>query len=626
MLYKPTSPSPYNSVIDPSKGVSFKASCVNINEISNLRLMLDDKSYQYYFPLTKGKNGDYTFENGEIQINMSNEKVYNGYKISNSNYERSDIGELSLSSVLKSPKNYNWQVRLYQDSHSVNIAYGFIQEVFKNATLPSPLYNSGANCVLKVRPHTNMFFDTSVNETFNKSVALKNLLAYYDDKVQYTIEINGTSYPVLAYYYSYDDEKSSDKRALQKDNYDDPLFAYIEIHIDNDDINSNDEYSIYTNYIDSNEFHFRCRSSATLEFQDRFGKTINPKIFADGITPSEKDNKLEIKYSNFVLKGVYSQPNGASVNYYRVALYQIDDGIERLIDDTGEIYKSEVFYSYDEFLGGKLYKLVFQLTDTDRKSITKSAYICPTYHISTIPKQLNVQPYYEHNSIIINFDDLISISGNEEITGECEFDTINVAPDTKNNGKWIIGSDGETVSTCLVHPNNSITYDHIDGTNEPLKCEHPLLSLVFRCTEGDSQDIFEITDDDGKKHKMSWQGHHFVYTVTYSANYSARRSVYAPFINNGFEAWKVTEQQMEQCITKTVSELSKNTPSYNVPYYALDDIPIMLQGENGEYDGLYWHTESIARDFWWHIVFKPHYCYIKCLNSPQEYMCETEMG
>ena len=606
MLYKPTNPSPYNSVIDPSNGISLKASCVNTNEITNLRLMLDDKSFQYYFPIVQDIN--YIFDNGEIQVNIDKDKSYSGYKVSNSNYERTSISQKIISSILRTPKNYNWQVRLYQNSCNVNIAYGFIQEVFKDTALPSPLYDKSTNCVLKVRPHTNMFFPPSSNEKFNKNIVLKNLLSYYDDNVKYSIEINGYTYPVLAYYYSYD--VASDSRELQKDAYDDPLFAYIEIKIDNDMIiNNNDEYSIYTNYIDSNEFPFQCRANAELTFKDRFNKVIT--TFAEGAEPS-LDNSLEITYSNFELTGVYSQSNGASVNYYRMVLYQIfDNGNETMLDDTGEIYTSKITYAYDEFLGGNLYKLICQITDTDRKSITKSIYIYPNYAVMVKPQEFNVQYYNDHKSVLLDFNKLISISGREEIQGEHTFDTF-------------ITDDEQTVNICDVHTGNSIIYDHIDGSNKDIECSNPLLSIIFKCSAGDNQTIFTLRDND-RRYMLEWHGHYFAYRCILDGTpeWSWLIAYYLPFEDKGFSLSKPVS---EDIITDNiVAELQKNGEYYNVPYYSLDNIPTMLLDKDGnEIDTIRIHTESVAHDFWWQVIAKPNYFYIKCINSPNGYEWEYE--
>lgn len=606
MLHKPTNPSPYNSVIDPSGGISFKVSCINTNEISNLRLMLDDKSSQYYFPLDRNTN--YTFDNGEISVDIEKNKTYSGYKISNSNYERNIISQNIVSDILKAPKNYNWQVRLYQNTCDVNIAYGFIQTIFNGTSLPSPLYNSSANCVLKVRPHTNMFFNMGIEKNmFNEGVKLKNLLSYYDNNVDYEIEINGVRYPVLAYYYSYSNESSADIRALQKDSYDDPLFAYIEITTNETDvISDSDEYSIYTNYIDSNEFHFKCRQDATLELKDRFNKVIDK--FIDGLEPSLSSNQIKIGYSNFELNGIYNQEDGAVVNYYRFSLYSVsNNGDERILDDTGNIYKSSIHYEYDDFFSGQLYKLVFQLTDVNQKSICKSIYIKPIYKSVVEPRNLDIEYYREHGSVLLSFDNLISISGHEKHQGECTFDSMELNDISSN--------------TCYIHPDNVVTYSEIDGTNREISCRNPLLSMVFKCAAGDTQKIFELIDDDNNKYEMYWFGHYFDYRKHYPANnlnYD-EWAYYLPFSNKGFSLLK---PDLENDITNNIIiELENENKSYNVPYYALDNIPIDL--EDGQ-DSLYWHTESIVHDFWWHIIIKPNYCYIKCLNPPEGHSWEYE--
>lgn len=621
MLYKPTNPTPYNSVIDPSNGVSFKASCVNTSEISKLRLMIDNNSYKYYF------NGIGSYKDGEISIDIAADKLYSGYSISNSNYDRNDFPSRNIcgnsNPILKSPKNYNWQVRLYQNDCNVNIAYGFIQDVY---TSPASKYNASASCILKVRPHTNMFFETSSNSGFNiknsKSEIPKNLLNYYDTNVEYQIMINGEVYNVLAYYYS------SKQFSLEADSYNDPLFAYIEINSNGNEINKDDEYSIYTNYIDSNEFYFRCRKGATLTLTDQFNKDITDK-FKDGTDADRDKNNISITYSNFILNGTYNQYNNASVNYYRVTLYQIsDDDSETLLYDTGNIYQTQIIYSYDDFFAGKLYKLILQITDTDRKSIIKSIYITPDYKITVEPRTLNVIPYRDHKSIILDFNDLISISGHEKVEGGHSFDEIGISTDDNDNWEIVdsVGDTTKNIGTCYVQLGNTITYDTIDGSNTPLKCSTPLLSMVFKCNDRDTQQIFELVDDNNIKYKLFWDKHLFYYYIYSPATTNISGydifATYSPYQDAGFPNRALGgvfgTDDFPAMITAINEELAKDSPSYNVPYIAFQDIKT---DENEVYsiridDNYYTHTESVVRDFWWHVIIKEHYFYIKCLNPP----------
>ena len=646
MLYKPTNPTPYNGVIDPTTGINFNASCINTNEISKVRLTIDNNSYKYYFDM-----GNDCYSNGEITINVNNSQSKSGYRISNSNYKREDVTSVSLcgntSSLIHTSQNYRWQIRLYQNSCNVNIAYGFIQSIYKTAndfgntiTANQP-YNSNATHILKVRPHTNMFYyvDNSAIKTaytgYNKNINL-SLLSYYDNDVKYKIEINGKQYDVLSYYYGYKNSESDTSRSnipIETDSYGDPLFAYIEINTSDDDISVEDEYSIYTNYIDSNEFYFQCKSSPKLDLYIQPTGLNKMKLpIADGIFPSTEENNLRLIYNTLNIQGDYSQSNGASVSYYRVCLYQImPNKTEFLLEDTGNIYKSYLTYEYSDFFNGNLYKLVFQLKDTNNKSIVKSIYITPDYKALIKPRNLNVFSYPEHQSILIDFDGLKSISGHEGIAGSHEFSELFVTQNA--NGSFEISPDNndssETmhINSCYVYDNNFITYEQIDNSSSNISCVRPLLSMAFRCNDKNGRIIFELIDDNDHKYILLWYNYTFIYyyySCSSNRNYTTVKYI-TPYFGSGFPHHALgsplcTMEQMQELQSKVETALSDKNLNYTVPYLAFDNLP------TGTSDGtdLYCHTEDISIDFWWHIIVTTNQLYLKCLNPPANTKIEYE--
>lgn len=643
MLYKPTNPTPYNSVIDPTGGINFSASCVNTNEITEMRLTIDNNSYKYYFDM-----GNTCYSDGEIGIDIDKEQSKSGYRISNSTYKRDDVVDYILcgssSSILNSPKNYTWQVRLYQDNCNVNIGYGFIQEVY---TSLDTKFDDSATCILKVRPHTNMFFNAGTN--FNKNNATTSsgstdrskklssaLLNYYDDKVKYNIAINGTSYKVLAYYYS------SSTYNLQADTYGDPLFAYIEIAASDTDISADDEYSIYTNYIDSNEFYFQCKSAPKLTLSVITENFERELPITDGTNPSVESSNLHILYNNLKIEGKYSQSNGASVNYYRFRLYQIlSDKTELLLQDTGNIYKSEITYEYSDFFSGNVYKLVFQLQDTDKKSIVKSLYITPDYKSTVQPRTLAVQRYPDHQSVIIDFNNLISIPGEETVIGAHTFNNLTAIKNDNNSFKVQDEAEGNeeddnihlfaektNVKTCFIAPKNVVTYEKIDGSDDTTTCVNPLISMTFRCNNTNTQKIFKLVDDDNHEYALYWERHAFIFYYYENTNNHRDYVVkyISPYYRSGFPNCAIattllTNTKLRELQQKTENALSDSNANYAVPYLAFDDLPT---GTNDVNTDLYCHTEDIAKDFWWHAIIKQKQFYIKCLNPPNGETIEYE--
>lgn len=633
MLYKPTNPSPYNSVVDPTKGVNLQASCINTDSVTRLSLIIDNNTHKNYFPLFEKNevNGEenftsldiVSFNDGEINVSLDNDTSLSGYKITNTNSYRTTIEEQEIcSDLLVSPRNYTWQIRLYQEQLLVNIAYGFIQEVYdvfdtdgvrQYVTHDYVAHSSETTThILKVRPHTNMFFYAGSGfNSNNLNYAMKPYTEYYDESVKYAININGISYEVKAYYYSsnkvsYSDGTTYEGFKLQTDSYGDPLFAYIEIEAEDDAISADDEYSIYTNYIDSNEFPFQCRTDAVLTLYNRSGEEITN--FTDGTEPDDS-SILSSKHSNFKLTSTITN---ASINYYNIKLYQMSDtNEEMLLHTTGNIYNQNIEYEYNNLLSGNTYKLIVQTVDTNKRTITKSIYIKPEYSVAVEPKNLIVKPYPEHGSIILDFDELVSIGGQEKIEGRHDFCSLKAIWDGENevyeitedgtDGSFsILGGEIIDTNSCVISNDNIITYDKIDVSNKPLECENPLLSMTFKCVGSNYQRIFVLTDDDGIVYSLIWNNHTFYYR-------SGKNNSWAKYCPYGETA--LSSEVIE-------SHLSTNELDYSVPYLAYEDINTGDINTNEEY---YYHTESVAHDFWWHVIIKPNYFYIKCLNPPDGY-------
>lgn len=621
VLSKPTNPTPYMVAVDPRNDMTFKASCLNANEVTRVRLCIHSNNCQYFFPIPIDS---YTKENDEVAINIATNTQYSGYKIrtfakrpnipisGRDNITQYICGNKS-DVLLTTSKDYRWQMRLYQNENLVNIGYGFIQAVYdvssytnNPSSASNKKFSASTTHILKVRPHTNMFFNASGGGLFYVNSTLdQSYVDYYDDNVKYTININGTSYDVLAYYYG----SASSGLTLEKDSYGNPLFAYIEVKASKGGISADDEYSIYTNYIDSNEFYFPCRSNPNLTLSDCLGQRIN--AFANGETPTE-DNVISIDYSDFILKGSYSQSDGATINYYRIVIYQVlPTHDEILVEDTGNIYSSEINYSYDKFLYGGTYKLILQATDTNKNSILKSVYIKPNYPGEVVSDNLQLDYYKDHGSVILDFGDITSISCREHIDGAHSFEKIIVDENgaiLDDSMAWeLISGKLTKVNVCTVNNDNYLTYSNIDGTDKSFSCDNPLLSIVVKglgTTTSGTQDIFTFVADDGNYScSLSWKNRYFDFTYRiFKTSYSKR---YYPFSNKGF-----TSNSVEQdCAITIASEIKSDKLNYTVPYLALPDIVI------DDTDKAYWHTEDIFNDFWWQIIFTKNYLYIKCLNS-----------
>lgn len=614
MLYKPIFPTPYNNSIDASKDVIFSANYNNnADNITKMTLIINDnyKKYYYCFESLNENSGVY-IDNNSLYFKIQANNTYSGYQtrvINDSIVSRTSINSVicgSNSDLLKNPLTYSWQVRLYQNNCDVNIAYGFIQEVIKSSddNFPSTLYNSAANCVLKVRPHTNVFFANKSN--FNSGVD-SIYYNYYDTNVNYAINIGGISYDILGYYYSSRDFDAD------LDSYGNPLFAYIEINVSNDTLYENDDYSIYTNYIDSNEYYFKCLSSPVLNIYD---VSSSPTIINSDIS-DENDNALELSNSCLNIIAEYLQDDDAYVNYYECSLYQITNDQELLIDNTGSVYSKAMEYNYNLLLSGNLYKFVMNVVDSNRVYISRSFYVKPQYNSIEIPKNIKTEYYPEHASIIVDFNDLISISGKEYIDGEHYFSSIEIGSDSniiyediETDSGIEIAEEKITVPICNIYDENYFLYNNIDGTNNTISFDSPLLSIVFRCNGFGQQDIIKLVNDNGDCYSISWDGKQFVFLYKPNGSFIYLEKTYSPYnLDNVIDT--------SQLIIDIKSAISVSDLNYDVPYLALEDLTV---DEN-----YYCHTEDAARDFWWQIILidKTKW-YVRCLNTPVNYTWDYE--
>lgn len=166
MLYKPSNPSPYNSVVDyNADNLAFTASCISTSDIGDMRLAIKDDSCEYYLTL---KNSTLPTAQKIIEKCISSSGIHlpatdstldktldftNAFKIATSNYTRtslsSDATIKGISNIIKPLNQYRWQVRLYEKNKSdgtppcnINIGYGFVNQAWNNIASSSALYNA----------------------------------------------------------------------------------------------------------------------------------------------------------------------------------------------------------------------------------------------------------------------------------------------------------------------------------------------------------------------------------------------------------------------------------------------------------------------------------------------------
>lgn len=654
MLYKPSNPSPYNSVIEVDDNLRFTASCTSTSDVTGLRLSIKDNTCEIYLPILPMYTNSCLSQSG---ISIPNARrildgildYSNGYKIQTSDFTRTNglTDVTSITDIIKPFNDYRWQIRLYQNIPTMNIGYGFVQQVIPTYTNAGVKQN---RYILKARPHTNMFWkpsssDSNNNSTYNTGVS-KQFTEYYDDKVKYKIQISGKEYEIKEYYYAktkayYNSSGSLQNINLQKQ-YEEPLYAYIEIDLEESTtISVGDQYTILTNYLDSNEYFFECRQLSNVEFKDRNNKVIDTFVDIASLDTQDDENTYKPAFSNVQIKGSFPKDSASSINFYRVCLYRVISNSEDMqIADNGYVTGSEIDYNCRDLLDGYLYKLIVTITDTYGSTTSKGTYILPSYGSIIKPKILSVKPYPEHNSIILDFSKFMSMTGVESNPYDGSYTISPIKADWNGDlSKYTnvkeeqIALFDETssvnINACYIADDNSVSFSKIDGTNTRMECQRPLISMVFRCNSGDTQTIFSVKAGDAE-YKVRWEKDMFCFEAYDLISYT-RPTISYDENGNPVMSTITTTQRERVCqgfytpYKETGSEYTHNAMTntnkdYSTAYLAYENMPMGADSNDTDGSNIYMHTESAAHDFWWHTMIYPNSWEICCINAPENHL------
>ena len=124
------------------------------------------------------------------------------------------------------------------------------------------------------------------------------------------------------------------------------------------------KYQIYSNYVVSQQYYFKCRSTPTA--------TLTLAILNDDPTLHHR------------VTGTYSQAQNSLINYYSIALYystsDSSNSVWTKVDETGRIYSQQIKYDFwDDFVlrhattYGFYYKAVATIVTNDGMTITQES-------------------------------------------------------------------------------------------------------------------------------------------------------------------------------------------------------------------------------------------------------------
>ena len=292
---------------------------------------------------------------------------------------------------------------------------------------------------------------------------------------------------------------------------------------------------------------------------------------------------LSLSYSNLHITGEYLQSEGISVSHYSFLLERRESDTKySTVSYSNNIYSTNIDWQYDKFISGNEYRLTLSLTDSVGSTFEKIIYIKAEYNSISYPMNIKIEEYRKHNSLIIDFSELHSITANEEIEGGHQFLAYN--------------EDTDKIDTTLTVPNNvchldkgnSLTYDFIDGEKE-LSFGKNTIYTTFRIDSDYTGTIFEVTDDDETTTALKWDGVHFYLSVNNpSTGYSSYGRVFSPYEN-----WdNMTVGDKKKAINEA---MTKETVDYSVPY-------LYMNGAINYGDNLYYHTETPLSEQTWLVI------------------------
>ena len=596
LLRKPALQYPHAEVVNPNEKVDFQCELQSSGKIAKARLMIDDNNYEYYFDnfdiQNLQENNYSSLVTYPIKNNIPTYKIYK----SDSN-RTSDKTTFSFAAG----EMYTWKMRIYEDDTKSNyvpsswIGKGTVMETYQydsNSHAPIGISTSEiiGNKIIRINPHTQMYFKDSMGIG---TALYEKFWTRYDDNTRYYIKVGNKFTEIKNYYYFLPKHDKGVGYAGGKvthvnkdsdlDSYGDPKFGYALIG-EKFNVSVGDTYTIYCNYIDTDQYYFDTNTPPEINLYENF-ESVNGTNVTREIDLSENTQlaPLSLSYSNLHITGEYLQSEGISVSHYSFLLERRESDTKySTVSYSNNIYSTNIDWQYDKFISGNEYRLTLSLTDSVGSTFEKIIYIKAEYNSISYPMNIKIEEYRKHNSLIIDFSELHSITANEEIEGGHQFLAYN--EDTDKIDTTLTVSN----NVCHLDKGNSLTYDFVDGEKE-LSFGKSTIYTTFRIDSDYTGTIFEVTEDDGTTTALKWDGVTFYLSVKNpSTGYSSYGRVFTPYEN-----WdNMTIGDKKKAINEA---MAKETVNYSVPY-------LYMNGEINYGDDLYYHTETPLSEQTWLVI------------------------
>ena len=504
-----------------------KTKSSSVNKKINISVTGDGNAKNQLVPSVGRQNGVTDVKFSPI-INPNNE--YAGYAVGVKNLERMDNLNTSLTSIIKPNKDYIWQTRLYEagslnnDNHKSNIwlGYGVVESLndsgantngknyyyIQGASYQDCEKSGGSRICFKIRPHTNIQFPNATGgKTSLLKLDLKRLFNYYDDNARYYIKVDGNYYIIRDYRFY--PPTSGEITSSHIDSYGEPLYGYAAIDYNTDDeepiVKAGDQYEIYCNYIDSDEFYFNVADKPTITFTETEGNDISE-------TTESKPYIME--RSNLVLTGIYNHTSGAFVEKYSVELYKNtgtdeNNKIWELIEQTEDIYDGELIYRYNMLMNGNEYKITVNTWDSLGFAMSKDIYLKVSYEVAVSAFTVNADYYSKHDSIIVEWNTIDPTNTFDNISYFEVYKQIGNNPKlhkvyTTSSNKETIIEDFVVGNLCdytyIIYPielSNDFYFDNLTEiiTTDNMRIASPMSSAPIRFNYG-ATTIFGLVQDE----------------------------------------------------------------------------------------------------------------------------------
>ena len=198
-------------------------------------------------------------------------------------------------------------------------------------------------------------------------------------------------------------------------------------------------YSVYSPFITTlNGFYFKTRNT--------------PVVSIDDITSDSKDEAGNLNQRQYTFVGHYAQAQNVSIKYHSWSLYNANTNV--LIEETDDIYNSNIKYTFDGFVTGIQYKVVLHIETQDGVQVSVDKVFNVLYSSPEVIDSPLVTLNSEHNAAKLYYN-IVKVSY-PTINGEYEF--------TDNNTLHIKSGD--------------LTYDKVSGKNINVK-DYTILAQFY---------------------------------------------------------------------------------------------------------------------------------------------------